>query len=250
MRQLLPEPLDDVDPAATYAADDRGSTRSRPWVLLDMVASLDGAVSVEGRSGGLSSPGDRAVFHGLRALADAVLVGAGTARAERYGPTRVPPEVVERRLAAGQAAQPELVVVSASLSFPDDQPFLAATGGRPVIATVAAADPARRAALAERVELVDVGDDAVDPVRLVAALGHRGHRVVLCEGGPTLNGTLAEHDLVDEICLSVSPLAVSGTAGRIVHGPPLDPPHRFALERVLEEDAVLFLRYVRRSSTA
>lgn len=250
MRQVLPHPIDVVDPAAAYAADARPTPPDRPWVLLDMVASLDGAVSVGGRSGGLSSPGDRAVFHGLRALADAVLVGAGTARAERYGPTRVPPAVVARRVADGRAPQPELVVVSASLSFPADQPFLTAAGAPAVVATVVDADPVRRAELAGRTELLDVGEGSVDPGRLLSALAARGHRVVLCEGGPMLNGALAEHDLVDEVCLSMAPLAVGGAAGRILEGPALDPPHPFALDRVLEEDGVLFLRYLRRSSTA
>lgn len=250
MRQVLPRAIDDVDPAAVYAADARPAPPGRPWVLLDMVASADGAVSVAGRSGGLSSPGDRAVFHGLRALADAVLVGAGTARAERYGPTRLAPEVVERRVAAGRAPQPELVVVSASLAFPDDQPFLGDAGGRAVIATVRDADPDRRAALGARAELLDVGDHAVDLSLLLATLAVRGHRVVLCEGGPTLNGALAAEDLVDELCLSVAPLVVSGSAGRIVEGPALPTPQDLVLDRVLEQDGSLFLRYVRRSSTA
>lgn len=90
-----------------------------------------------------------------------------------------------------------------------------------------------------------MGDHGVDPARLVAALAERGHQVALCEGGPTLNGTLLARDLVDELCTTVAPLAAGGTAGRIVSGAAPDGPRRFVLDRVLTEDGSLFLRHVR-----
>lgn len=244
MRQLLPYPAPDVDVLATYAADARPARPDRPWVLLDMVASADGAMTVDGRSRGLSSPGDRLVFHSLRVLADVILVGAGTARAERYGPPRLPEDAQRARVAADRPPQPTLVVVSASLHFPDDQPFLQAGAPRPTIATVGTADPAQRAALAERADVLVAGEQALDPAALLRALRSQGHEVVLCEGGPTLNGALAARGLIDEVCLSVAPLMVSGPAGRIVDGPQLAAPATMTLDRALEEDGTLFLRYL------
>lgn len=246
MRQLLPDPIDDIDALACYAADRRDAPEGSVWLLIDMVASLDGATSVEGRSAGLSSPGDRSVFHALRAVADAIVVGAQTARSERYRLPSLPDPIAEKRVAAGRRPAPELVVVSHRLRFPDDPPFLTSDGPRAVIATATDADPARLAELSARAEVIAVGRDTVDPALLLAALAGRGHRVVVCEGGPTLNGVLLEADAVDEICLSIAPIAVSGAASRAVVGDVGRVPTRFDVARVLEQDGTLFVRYVRR----
>lgn len=245
MRQLLPDPIDDVDPLACYSADRRIAPEGSVWLLIDMVASLDGATSIGGRSAGLSSPGDRSVFHALRAVADAVVVGAQTARAERYQLPNVPAQVAEARVAAGRRPAPELVVVSQSLRFPDDQPFLAADGRRAVIATATEVDPARLAGVSTRAQVIEVGRDAVDPARLMAWFADRGHRIVVCEGGPTLNGRLLAADLVDEICLSIAPVAVSGASSRAVVGEVQQVPTHFRIARVLEQGGTLFVRYVR-----
>jgi riboflavin biosynthesis pyrimidine reductase len=223
VRQLFPNPLDEVDPAACYTGDDRTGPR---WVLVNMITTADGATAVAGRSGGLGGPADKRVFAAIRSVADVILVGAGTVRAENYGPART-------------AAR--LAIVTARLDLdPDARVF---TGDdRPMVFTTSTADADRRAALERVADVVVVNDgDRVDLRAAVARLDG----VVVCEGGPTINGQLIAEDLVDELCVSVAPLLAAGSSSRIAHGPDLDEPRRLQLVRVLEEDGLLFLRYVR-----
>lgn len=244
MDQVFPRTEADVDPAAVYAADQRIPPPERPWVALNMVASADGAVTVDGRSGGLSSAGDKAVFFGLRALADVILVGAGTVRAEDYGPPRTSTDQQAARVARGQAAFPTIAVVSGRLDLDPAARLFVDTPTRPIVLTGDRADATRRTALEAVADVVAVGAEHVDPARALAALAQRGTGVVLCEGGPTLNGTLLRAGLVDELCLSVAPLLASGDDPRIVRGPTLDPLHALRLERVLVEDGFAFFRYL------
>jgi riboflavin biosynthesis pyrimidine reductase len=226
MRQLFPVPLDSVDPAAAYHADVRDGS---PWVLVNMIASVDGATAVQGRSGAMGGPGDKRVFGAIRAVADVILVGAGTVRAENYGPVPAPTR---------------LAIVSAALDLaPTARVF---TGGaRPIIVTHERAPADRRAALAGVAEVLTFGDDRVDVRAALDAFAADGARVVVCEGGPSLNGQLVAEDLVDEQCLTVAPLLVSGDSARLAHGANPAAPERLTLQRVLEEDGYLFLRYVR-----
>jgi len=225
VRQLFPIPVDDIDAAELYRADERNRER---WLLVNMITSVDGAISIDGRSGGLGSPADKDVFHVLRGLADTILVGAGTARAENYGP----PKVAAR-----------LAIVSGSLRIePDARVFSGDV--KPIVFTTTDSDPERRSALDAVSEVIPVGTGTVD---LRAALAHlRG--VVVCEGGPTLNGQLVAAGLVDELCLSVAPLLVSGASERMAHGDPPAVPVSLQLARVLEADGLLLLRYVNAAS--
>jgi 5-amino-6-(5-phosphoribosylamino)uracil reductase len=220
VRLLFPNPADEVDVAALYAAADRPRS---PWVLVNMISTVDGATAIAGKSGGLGGPADKAVFAAIRSVADVILVGAGTVRAENYGP--------DARLA----------IVTASLDLePDARVFTGDT--RPLVLTSSDADPARRAALASVANVVDVNDGR--RVDLRAALAHL-EGVVLCEGGPSLNGQLVADDLVDELCLSLSPLLAAGDSPRVAHGAGANEPRELHLAHALEEDGLLFLRYVR-----
>ena len=223
VRQLFPIPLDDVDVEAVYAADDRPGPR---WVLVNMISTVDGATAVAGRSGGLGGPSDKRVFAAIRSRADVILVGAGTVRAENYGPPRT-----DARLA----------IVTARLDLsPDARVFEG--GFRPTVLTTSQADANRRAALSEVADVVITGDG--DRVDLGAALESLSG-VVVCEGGPSLNGQLIADDLVDELCLTLAPMLAAGTSARVAHGPDIDLPRPLRLGRVLEEDGLLFFRYVR-----
>ena len=232
MRQLWPLPVDAVDPVAAYAADERPPhADGRPWVLVNMIASSDGATAVEGRSGTLGGAADKAVFAAIRRVADVILVAAGTVRAEGYGP-------------ASSGARIAVVTRSVDLD-PTLRLFAeAAPGNRPWLVTTASASvpPALRDALDD---VIVAGDDDVDARRAIEQLAARGARCVLCEGGPSLNGQLVGAGLVDELCLTVAPLLVSGDSARVAHGPPASPPAPLALSRVLEDDGYLFLRYAR-----
>lgn len=236
MRQLLPQAMDDVDPAVAYA-DLPAGTR------LNMIASVDGATSVEGLSGALGGGADRRVFAALRSLADVILVAAGTVRAEGYGPARLPGEVQAARRARGQAPVPPIAVVSRACALEWGSAFFTEAVARPVVVTVSAAPPANRARAAEVADVVVAGEESVDLAVAVGELRARGHASILAEGGPSLNGQLAAAGLLDELCLTLSPRMVGGDSRRILTGPFLPAPVPMALHSVCEDGGFLFLRY-------
>lgn len=243
VRRLLPdggdEPLD-----ALYLDVEVPLATGRPWVYLDMVASVDGAATVGGVTADLGGEADGLAFRRLRETCDAILVGAGTVRAENYGQARADEPVRRRRAARGLAAQPTMVVVTRSLDLDPDGRLFTAPGPRPLVLTGAAGDPARRERLAEVAEVVTAGETEVDLAVALEVLYDRGHRRVLCEGGPRLNAQLVAADLVDELFLTITPCLVSGDAPRIVHGGP-DLPRAFTLREAREHDSELLLRYRR-----
>ncbi len=236
MRRLLPEPSRDLDDDALVEAYRSPAGRS---LRVDFVASLDGAVTVEGRSAGLGSPGDRRVFRVLRALADAVLVGHGTAAAEGYRPVAADSAVGRLRAALGRPVSAPVVVVSRRASLaPGDRLAVAPT----VLVTCAAADPDRRAALVdEGVTVLLCGDDDVHLPTALDALAEQGLEQLVCEGGPELLTAALAAAVVDELDLTIAPALVGGP-DRLLTGP-LPDVVRPRLLQVLEEDGVLFTRY-------
>lgn len=234
MRRLHPTCEDVVDLAEAYACP-----AGRPWLRANMISSLDGAAWHDGLSGGLGCPADRRVFRLLRGLADVVLVGAGTTRAEGYRPVRPGPDWTELR--AGRPAAPPLAIVSRSLDLDLDAPVFTEPVERTIVITTASAPADLREAAAERADVIIAGEERSDLEVAVAELRARGLRQVLCEGGPRVLAQVTGAGLLDELCLTVSPLIVAGDPGRILNGPPVSA--RFKLRHVLEEDGYLFLRY-------
>jgi len=224
MRQLLPFPRDPVDPAELYG--DLPAAGTRPAVRLNMIASIDGATAVAGLSGGLGGPADHALFAVLRAQADVVLVAAGTVRAEHYGPSEVP-----------------VAVISRSCRLDWDSPFFTAAIAPPIVITVAEAPALERKKAADLADVITAGEQDVDLAAALGALSDRGCARVLAEGGPTLNGQLAAAGLLDELCLTISPLLAGGQAKRILAGPALAPGPGWRLRSLCEQDGFLFLRY-------
>jgi 5-amino-6-(5-phosphoribosylamino)uracil reductase len=208
-----------------------------------MIASADGAVTVEGRSGGLAGPGDRALFRALRSLADVVLAGGRTVAIEGYGPPTLPDELAAARRARGQAPLPRVAVVTRTCSIDLAAALFARPTSRPVVITAEDAPAERRAAAAEVADVIAVGAGGIDLVRALALLGEAGAGSVLCEGGPSLFGLLAAADLVDELCLTVAPLLTAGPAGRIVSGPALGPLRLELASMCDDEDGYLYVRY-------
>jgi riboflavin biosynthesis pyrimidine reductase len=241
MRLLYPNFSEAVDPADVYA--DLPSIVDRPSVRLNMIVSVDGGTSWNGVSGALGGPADAALFGVMRSFADVVLVASGTMRAEQYGPARLPADVQARRRERGQRPVPPIAVVSQRCDFDWSTPFFNEATERPIVITVASADPANIARAADVADVVIAGDELVDLTRGVTALGDRGAQHVLAEGGPTLNGELAREGLLDEVCLSLAPLLASGDAKRIIAGSTLDELARVRLRSICEEDDYLFLRY-------
>jgi riboflavin biosynthesis pyrimidine reductase len=242
MRRLLPSPADDVDLVEAYTPTGNSTGGRFPWVRVNMVSSLDGAISVRGRSGALGGPPDRRLFMVLRSLADVIVVGAGTMRAEGYGPARLDDELRAGRQARGQPPEPPIAVITRSCHFDWQSPFFTEATARPIVFTVddAVEGPGSRGA--EVAEIVTVGETEVDLRRALTALGERGMRHALVEGGPGLNAQLAHARLLDELCLTLSPRVVAGDGPRVLAGPELPQPLEPRVIQLLEDEGFLFLR--------
>jgi riboflavin biosynthesis pyrimidine reductase len=228
-------------------------TVGRPHVMLNMVSTADGRVTLGGRSGPIGNRADREHFHALRGAVDAVMVGAGTLRVERYG--RIIPEESRRRLRQeqGLSEEPLACIVSAGLSSLADSPLLAEPAARVVIVT-----PSRSSLPVGGAHLDYIRTQPEEPLDLRSALKQLhdrfGVRTLLCEGGPHLNSELLAAGLVDELFLSLSPKLAGGEEMngdpplRILAGAELDPPVELELLAVAESDSQLFLRYGVRAS--
>lgn len=215
---------------------------SRPRTIGVMVASVDGHATVEGRSGGLGSPADRAIFRGLRERADALLVGPSTLNRERYS-TTLDPDQRDARIAIGRTPEPLLATVSRSLAIERDLPLFHEDVLRVVVYTASDERPEWDA---ERVDVVQL-DDAT-PAAALRDLRDRGVAHVNCEGGPTLLAGLVREGLLDELVLTVSPLLVGtdpalGNLLPIIHGSVGGEPRPLRLRGVWRSDDMLFLHY-------
>jgi len=227
-----------IDLAAHYAYPDGLAV---PHVRVNFVSSIDGAVTVDGRSGGLGGEADHQVFGVLRELAEVVLVGAGTVRAEDYRGARKPTR--------GRATPPPIAVVTGSADLDPHARLFTDTQVAPIVLTGPDAPADRRAALAAAgAEVVVL--DPLSPAAVVRELGRRRLHRVLCEGGPRLFGDLVAADLVDELCLTIAPVLAAGDAGRIAVGPPGSAARQLRLVSALEEDGELLLHYARTSDSA
>ena len=239
LRRLLPEPgeLTAAEAVEGLGLGDRAPA-GRPYLVLNMVATVDGAATVGHRTAPISDPADRQLFHQLRAQVDAVMAGAGTVRLERYGRLVRDESRRAARAARGQEPDPLAVVVSRSLNLPADVPLLQDPGSRVVIVT---SSDTELAGVAADVTYLRESDLAVALRRLRA---EHGVRSILCEGGPDLNASLLPAGLVDELFLSIAPV-LAGTAGAltIVDGAPLEAPVALDLVWLLESDGQLFARY-------
>lgn len=223
MRRLLPDPAADVDLEAAYAVPPGAR-----WLRANMVSTVDGSVTdAERVSGGISGPADKALFASLRAMADAVLVGAGTVRAERYRPAALP-----------------IVIVSRRLDLDLTTPLFTEASQRTVVITALDSPAQQLDATAEVADVIAVGEGIVDLSAGLAELRERGLAHLICEGGPTLLGALLAEGLVDELCMALAPMVVGGSAGRIVNGPWLSD-EAWHLRQLLEADGFLFARWER-----
>jgi riboflavin-specific deaminase-like protein len=200
---------------------------SRPFVAMNFAATVDGRATIAGVSGPIGGDADTEMLVRLRRRFDAVMIGAGTMRAERYGP-----------LPGGQP----LAIVSGRLDLPWDAPLFTEPGAPVVVFTASEAEPPETAAALEVVR----HEGAVD---LVEALRHlrdeRGARAVLSEGGPRLHAQMQAEGLVDDLFLTIAPKLAGGGAPRIVEGE-LDEVEPLELSWLLEEEGELFARYSRR----
>jgi riboflavin biosynthesis pyrimidine reductase len=243
---------DDVAALAKLYAYPAAAPGGAPWLRANMVESVDGAGSLDGRSGGLSGDADRQVFRVLRGLADVIVAGAQTARTEKYRPVRE--QEIWPALRQGRPPTPPIAVVTRTLDLDLNGPLLtgAADGARTILLTTEAAPADRRAAASVGADVVVLGTDVVPPAAMVDALAARGYRNVLVEGGPTLLRQIVDDGLLDELCLTISPLLEGHDAGRILAfpapfmtpGPAHGAVARLSLAHVLEDQGALLCRYL------
>jgi riboflavin-specific deaminase-like protein len=240
MRRLLPdagdttvrEQLEGLD-LVPLAHEDR------PYLVMNFVTSLDGHATLGGRSGPLGSDTDMEMLQRLRTRVDAVMIGAGTMRAERYGRIVSDPQLRARRERIGLPHDPLAVIVSGRLDLPWDAPLFTDGGGRIVVFTASEDDAPETATQLTVVR----HEGTVDLTEAMRWLRHeRGIRAVLSEGGPLLHGRMREEGLVDELFLTIGPKLVGGTGPRILEGT-LQDPVDLELAWLLSADSELFARY-------
>jgi 2,5-diamino-6-(ribosylamino)-4(3H)-pyrimidinone 5'-phosphate reductase len=248
VQRLFPQPtLAIADPTTIY--DDLWRAlpeppAGRPFVLLNMVTSIDGKAIVNGSVAGLGSDVDHRLMRALRAAVDAVMVGAGTFRADRVD-TKVGAEREPQRVARGLPAEPLGIVLSRSGDLPLDRRFFTGPGGNRLAIVGANITPARRAALAARAPLLVAPDEAPDPRWVMRQLRQEyGVRHLLVEGGPGLNGELFSADCVDELCWTLAPKLVGGGEDTtMVEGPALPDLRRCTLVSAYLHEDEWFFRY-------
>lgn len=242
--------LELTERAQARAHDDR----DRPYLILNMAATLDGRASLDGRSGAIGNRADRELFHALRAGVDAVMAGAGTVRVERYGRIIADERVRRERVERGLSAEPLACIVSGRLSLPPDTPLLGEPQARVVIVTSSSAGLPETAAQVQYVRAARDGE--LDLPLAMRELRERFDvRTLLCEGGPHLNTQLLLAGLVDELFLSLAPKLAggedaTGEALRILAGAAFAEPAELELLGVLENESHLFLRYAVKQTPA
>lgn len=242
-RQLYPEPgsFEETDGFAGLGLADLPKDR-RPFTIVNFVSSIDGRATFQGRSGALGDDGDHALFHGLREWSDAVLAGTRTLATERYGRIITSAERRERRLAGGRLPEPLACVVTMSGDLPADIPLFAEPEARIVVFT--STEP-RLGSPAARVEVVRLDPGEMTLTSVMRRL-HTDYQVsrLLCEGGPTLFGSLLREHLVDELFLTLAPkLTGGGTSPTITSGAELPELRELEPLWVLEREGSLYLRY-------
>jgi riboflavin-specific deaminase-like protein len=243
LRQLLPEPrLIGVRELLESLSLGASIPTERPYTVVNFVVSADGRAAFQGRSGALSDATDREMFHGLREHVDAVLVGTGTLRTERYGRLVRDPERRSRRAASGLSPEPLACIISRSGDIPLDIPLFAQPAARVVVFT---SSELEASALAADVEVVHLDPGELTLTTMMRRLRSAYDvRTLLCEGGPILFGALVQEDLVDELFLSLAPkLTGGGSSPTITSGPVLAEPRQLSLVWALERDSALYLRY-------
>ncbi|MEY4131415.1 MAG: hypothetical protein RLZZ31_1539 [Actinomycetota bacterium] len=246
MRQVFPTLETDLDLVDIVNSDHRAARPDRPWIGVNMVTSLDGAVAVDGRSGGLSSEADKEMFRALRQMPDAIIVGAGTARAENYGPVRLSDDIQLARQQRSLSALPRLVVISGRLQFDASARLFEDETQRPILITTNERAENAPQSLHAVAEIIGCGVNNVDIEKAMKILREMNIGVALCEGGPTLNAELLNAQMIDEWFLTLSPVLVGGNEMRAIQGmnaQAIDLP----LQRIIEADGMLMTRYARES---
>jgi riboflavin biosynthesis pyrimidine reductase len=242
---------------STFDTDDDGRLAAfysypenldRCWVRANMISSLDGGATDDGKAGGLAGPGDRALFSRMRQEADVVLVGASTVRIENYSGAQMSVAQRQERQRRGQAELPPIAVVTHGADFEHDAKVFTRTEVPPLLMTCRETVTEARARFGSLAEVIDASGadpDRVDPAVVLTLFAKRGLRRVLSEGGPSLISLLTEHDLLDELCITIAPILVGGLARRIATGSGEAHIRMRRSHLLTDDEGYLYTRYVK-----
>lgn len=239
---MTPEILNLVN---AYTSDKRIHKNGNPWILLNMITSSNGLATLNGLSGPLGGAADKALFTTLRGIADIIIVGYSTVRDEQYRPPQLTKELITERESLGQAPLPTIAIVSNRLNFDERIPLLSSSEYHPVILTSSSSPEENRENISSTCEIFISGEEKVDFKKGVGTLSSRFGKIILVEGGPSLNSQFVEDDLFDELCITTSPLhsddesAIAATTDRSY------PPGQMLQDRRIEVNEFIFTRFLR-----
>lgn len=239
---MTPEILNLVN---TYTSDKRIHENGNPWILLNMITSSNGLATLDGLSGPLGGAADKALFTALRGIVDIIIVGYSTVRAERYRPPQLTKELIAERESLGQSPLPAIAIVSNSLNFDEEIPLLSSPEYKPVILTSSSSPETNRDRLSSTCEVFLFGEDKVNLNEGVDALSSRFGKIILVEGGPSLNAQFVEDDLFDELCITTSPLHSDDQSAFTVTTDRSYPPGQMLQDRRIEVGEFIFTRFLR-----
>jgi riboflavin biosynthesis pyrimidine reductase len=241
-------PTDSIDDGRLADLYDYPEELQSCWVRGNMIASLDGGATDDGKAGGLAGAGDRALFKLMRHAADVILVGAATVRIENYSGAQLSVAARQERQRRGQVEVPPIAVITRSGNMDPTARLFTRTEAPPLILTTSRFHDDTHRRLGSVAEVIDASGqepESVDAATVLKILADRGLYRVLTEGGPLFLGTLIEDGLLDELCLTIAPIMVGGGSKRIVTG--LGNVHTTMRRAHLltDDDGYLYSRYVR-----
>ncbi|MEE2682887.1 MAG: dihydrofolate reductase family protein [Actinomycetota bacterium] len=239
---MTPEILNLIN---TYRSDNRIHPNGNPWVLLNMITSSNGLPTLNGLSGPLGGAADKALFTALRGIADIIIVGYGTVRDEQYRPPQLTKELIAERESIGQSPLPTIAIVSNRLNFDERIPLLSSYEYHPVILTSSSSPEINRERISSTSEIFLCGENKVNLREGVDTLSSRFGKVILVEGGPSLNTQFVEDDLFDELCITTSPLHSDDESTIAVTTDRSYPPGQMLQDRRRELNGFVFTRFLR-----
>jgi len=239
---MTPEILNLVN---TYTSDKRIHANDNPWILLNMITSSNGLATLNGLSGPLGGAADKALFTALRGIADIIIVGYSTVRAERYRPPQLTKELITERESLGQSPLPTIAIVSNRLNFDEEIPLFSSFEYNPVILTSSSSPEINRERVSSIGEVFLCGEDKVNLNEGVDTLSSLFGKIILVEGGPSLNAQFVEDDLFDELCITTSPLRSDDESAIAVTTDTSYPPGQMLQDRRLEVGEFIFTRFLR-----
>ncbi len=232
----------------TYISDLRPEVSNSPWIMLNMISSKNGLATLNGTSGALGGPADKALFRTLRGLADVILVAAGTVRSENYSAPVISDRTTQIRSSQNRSHLPTIAVVTNSLNIDPDSPLFSSPNYRPAILTSQTGLNKEALPLFTNTDIFQIGESLVDLKSAIPTLAEAYGPVILVEGGPNLNQQLVDLDLFDEFCITVSPRYSSDPQSQIVTTSESYQTGKVILDRELVVGDFTFQRFLRKRS--